>query len=55
MSSSVSKIVNQFFTNLLETSQTQNKKHKITESLVCILKEESNKHDYHDYFEAKYL
>ena len=53
---SVSKIVNAFFSNLLESSKTSTKKHKITESLVGIIKEkEHSKNDYYDYLEAKYL
>jgi len=53
---SVSKIVNAFFTNLLETSKTSTKKHKITESLVGVIKEkERSKNDYYDYLKAKYL
>ena len=53
---SVSKIVNEFFSNLLESSKTPTKKHKITESLVGVLKEkECTKDDYTDYLEAKYL
>jgi len=53
---SVSKIVNEFFTNLLQTQEFQNKKNKITDSLVGKLKEKDiDKSIYHDYLEEKYL
>ena len=53
---SVSKIVNEFFTNLLETQEFQNKKNKTTDSLVGKLKgKDIDKSIYHDYLEEKYL
>ena len=53
---SVSKIVNEFFTNLLQTQESQNKKNKITDSLVGKLKgKDTDKSIYHDYLEEKYL
>ena len=53
---SVSKIVNEFFTNLLQTQKLQNKKNRITDSLVGILKDKQiDKTAYHNYLEEKYL
>ena len=53
---SVSKIVNEFFKNLLDTQETQAKKNKITDSLVGVLKDKDvEESHYHDYLENKYL
>jgi len=53
---SVSKIVNEFFTNLLQTQSLQNKKSKITDSLVGVLKDKKiDETAYHNYLEEKYL
>lgn len=53
---SVSKIVNEFFTNLLQTQELQKKKNKVTDSLVGVLKETKvDKSTYNDYLEEKYL
>jgi len=53
---SVSKIVNEFFTNLLQTQSLQNKKTKITDSLVDVLKDKKiDETAYHNYLEEKYL
>jgi len=53
---SVSKIVNEFFTNLLQTQSLQNKKSKITDSLVDVLKDKKiDETAYHNYLEEKYL
>ncbi|CAA6820906.1 MAG: Unknown protein [uncultured Sulfurovum sp.] len=52
---SVSKIVNEFFTNLLETQDIEPKKNKITDSLVGALKDKNvEENHYHDYLENKY-
>jgi len=53
---SVSKIVNEFFNNLLQTQKFQNKKSKVTDSLVGVLKEKQiDETAYHNYLEEKYL
>ena len=53
---SVSKIVNEFFTNLLETQQINNKKSKITDSLVGRLEGKNiDESSYHKHLEEKYL
>jgi len=53
---SVSKIVNEFFSNLLQTQKLQNKKSKVTNSLVGVLKEKQiDETAYHNYLEEKYL
>ena len=53
---SVSKIVNEFFTNLLQTQNIEKKKHKITDSLVGRLKDKNiDESSYRDYLEEKYL
>ena len=53
---SVSKIVNEFFTNLLQIKEKEAKKSKITDSLVGILKDKQlDKSTYHNYLEEKYL
>ena len=53
---SVSKIVNTFFTNLMHTQQEEHSKSNITDSLTGLLKgEEADTNLYHDYLEKKYL
>jgi len=53
---SVSKIVNEFFTNLLQTQEIETQKNKITDSLVGRLKDtQIDKNTYNDYLEEKYL
>ena len=53
---SVSKIVNEFFTNLLQTQNVEKKKHKITDSLVGRLKDKKiDESSYRNYLEEKYL
>jgi len=51
---SVSKIVNQFFKNLLLSEKKEHPKSSITDSLTGVLKKGSKK-DYHKYLEDKYL
>ena len=51
---SVSKIVNQFFKNLLQSEKKEHPKSSITDSLTGILKESSTE-DYHKHLEDKYL
>jgi len=57
--SSVSKIVNEFFKNLLKEREEVSKKRKksqITDSLAGILHEtQGDKKIYHNYLEEKYL
>ncbi len=52
---SVSKIVNTFFQNLLHSKSTSSQKKSITNSLIGVLKEETSTKDYKDYLEDKYL
>ena len=53
---SVSKIVNEFFTNLLQAQQPSSKKSKITDNLVGKLKgKEIDESSYHKHLEEKYL
>jgi len=53
---SVSKIVNEFFTNLLETRNQRGQSSKITSSLEGRLKgKEIDKTTYKNYLEEKYL
>lgn len=53
---SVSKIVNTFFKNLLHTQPPSQKKSKITDSLIGIIKTTSlNEGVYNDYLVDKYL
>jgi len=51
---SVSKIVNNFFKNLLQQEKPSNKKSKITDSLTGRLKN-IDKNVYGDYLQEKYL
>jgi len=51
---SVSKLVNGFFQTLLHDAGTKNSEHKITSSLLGVLKESSIE-DYNAYREDKYL
>jgi predicted urease superfamily metal-dependent hydrolase len=51
---SVSKIVNHFFKNLLQSEKKEHPKSSITDSLTGILKESSTE-DYHKHLENKYL
>jgi ribosomal protein S7 len=51
---SVSKIVNQFFKNLLQSEKKDHPRSLITDSLTGILKE-SSKEEYHRHLEDKYL
>ncbi len=53
---SVSKIVNEFFSNLLNTHHDKQNSHKITDSLTGRLKGKNIKlDDYGDYLAEKYL
>jgi len=52
---SVSKIVNTFFQNLLHTKITSTQKESITNSLIGSLKEETSSKEYKDYLADKYL
>ena len=52
---SVSKIVNTFFNNLLYTKSSTTQKESITNSLIGSLKEETSSKDYKEYLESKYL
>ncbi len=52
---SVSKIVNTFFQNLLHSKSTNRQKDSITNSLIGSLKEETSTKDYQDYLEDKYI
>jgi hypothetical protein len=53
---SVSKIVNTFFKNILHSEKPSQKKSKITDSLIGIIKTKSlDKSDYKDYLADKYL
>ncbi len=52
---SVSKIVNTFFNNLLHTKSSTTQKESITNSLIGSLKEETSSKDYKEYLESKYL
>ena len=53
---SVSKIVNEFFTNLLQSQQPSSKKSKITDSLVGRLEDkEIDESSYYKHLEEKYL
>lgn len=53
---SVSKIVNEFFTNLLKTRDDKPKKNKITSSLEGRLKDKKiDEGSYKSYLEEKYL
>ena len=53
---SVSKIVNTFFKNLLHTQLPSQKKSKITDSLIGIIKSKSlDEGDYKNYLADKYL
>ena len=53
---SVSKIVNTFFANLLQSQQGNHAESKITDSLTGILKgKEADTASYHHYLEKKYL
>jgi len=52
---SVSKIVNTFFQNLLHTKSTITQKESITNSLIGSLKEEASSKEYKDYLADKYL
>jgi len=53
---SVSKIVNAFFKNLLHEKKLNNKKSKITDSLVGIIATKTlDEDDYKTHLEAKYL
>ena len=51
---SVSKIVNTFFQNLLHTKSTSTQKENITNSLIGSLKEETSSKEYKDYLADKY-
>ena len=51
---SVSKIANQFFRNLLQSEKKEHPKSNITDSLIGVLKE-SSKEDYYKHLEKKYL
>ncbi len=51
---SVSKIVNQFFKNLLQSEKKEHPKSKLTDSLTGVLSQ-GNKVDYNAYLEEKYL
>ncbi len=53
---SVSKIVNTFFKNLLHEKKSSNKKSKITDTLVGIIPTKTlDENDYNRYLETKYL
>lgn len=52
---SVSKIVNTFFQNLLHTKSTSTQKESITHSLIGALKEKTSEDNYKKYLEDKYL
>jgi len=53
---SVSKIVNTFFKNLLQKNEFNNKKSKITDSLLGRLTNtKMDKNNYTDYLKEKYL
>ncbi len=52
---SVSKIVNTFFQNLLHAKSTSTQKESITNSLIGSLKEETSTTEYKDYLADKYL
>ncbi len=53
---SVSKIVNEFFSNLLQTQKSNHKKSKVTDSLTGIIADKSlDESIYHNYLEDKYL
>lgn len=53
---SVSKIVNTFFKNLLQKNEFNNKKSKITDSLLGRLANtKMDKNNYTDYLKEKYL
>jgi len=53
---SVSKIVNSFFKNLLHAQKSTNKKSKITDSLVGIIATKTlDENDYKTHLETKYL
>jgi len=52
---SVSKIVNTFFQNLLHTKSNITQKESITNSLIGSLKEEASSKEYKDYLADKYL
>ena len=52
---SVSKIVNTFFQNLLHSQSTSTQKESITNSLIGSLKEETSTKEYKTYLEDKYL
>jgi len=52
---SVSKIVNTFFKNLLHTKSSSTQKESITNSLIGSLKEETSTKEYREYLENKYL
>ena len=53
---SVSKIVNSFFKNLLHTQKSNDKKSKITDSLVGIINTKTlDESDYKTHLETKYL
>jgi hypothetical protein len=53
---SVSKIVNTFFKNILHSEKPSQKKSKITDSLIGIIKTKSlDESDYKDYLVDKYL
>jgi len=53
---SVSKIVNNFFKNLLQKNKSNNKKSKITDSLIGRLKNTNvDENTYDNYLKEKYL
>ena len=52
---SVSKIVNEFFKNLLSSKKLDSQKDSITNSLIGSLKKEADEEDYKKYLEDKYL
>jgi len=53
---SVSKIVNTFFKNMLQKNQSKHTKSQITDSLTGRLKDSIvDEKSYHDYLEEKYL
>ena len=52
---SVSKIVNTFFQNLLHTKSTTAQKESITNSLIGSLQKETSTKEYKEYLEDKYL
>jgi len=52
---SVSKIVNEFFKNLLSSKKLDSQKDSITNSLIGSLKKEADEEDHKKYLEDKYL